>query len=768
MSSTNNANPAANKDFEFVLDAFLAAYRPVLQHELELAGSAATLAQAAQDHPPTAEDEIKLAQTVFERFFTQEVATRLLPDEGQAVFGKPDQWQWCYRDILCCLIFGWLVCRGPRTLRGFGYYLYQYWRCVRTALGQPVSDPPTVDQKRDFATLFRTLAAAYAPSIQAQVRDLEYPIEIPKEIESGQINWTVDDNATNSVFERLLTAESASALFGSAAFAQHGNESIARACRCYCISALEFGCCLARARTLIEAVECLKAFFARNRRCFQSIIAELDTPPACSTLTFVAACSNLAGIEITGTAAGSAFTSYTLTYSVGASPAVNAAVVYPDCSRPPANPSASTPVSAGVLGYLDFTLLLPTTTQVTVYLDVYGSGGLHQQISAVFQLEINAIDISAAGMVTTTVGQDPFSASASIIKMLQNVANPTVEQSIGGNISVTGSAYAFGCGNQMTQYQLAEFGPVTFGPGPGVVHIPAPGPSPTALGGTPLIAPVVYDGTAAHPWSSGCFLGFPVPNTILNGDLVAWWTTDNCWAPFPPPGHSYTIPAISSNGTWASGASGRYLLFLEVDEAPIALPHTPVVPAGEDQVVVWIDNHPVLALITQIGSVVGCGDLHLKDFYGNGGPNPRCPVIGMAWDYPIDITAPQQIPNDNFGSYWLTFQQNGGSPQNFLATDYAPNGTLGTPTVRVPNLWQATAPTMPAQAATLALWDIVTALDAGGPLPNPAKPWQLPRGQRCAYVITLAATDTTLINNATDHNTKGPINFAINIINDIP
>jgi hypothetical protein len=768
MSSTNNTSPASDKDFEFVLNAFLAAYRPVLERELQLASSAATLAQAAQDHPPTAEDEIKLAQSVFERFFTPEVATRLLPDEGQAVFGKPDQWQWCYRNILCCLVFGWLVCRGPRTFRGFGYYLYQYWRCVREAVGQPVSDPPTADQKRDFATLVRILGAAYAPSIQAQVKDLEYPIEIPKEIESGQINWTVDDNAANGVFERLLTAESAAALFGSAASTKQGNESIARACRCYSLSALEFGCCLARAHTLIEAVECLRAFFARNRRCFQSIIAELDTPPTCSTLTFVAACSNLAGIEISGTAGGSAFTSYTLTYSVSGSPAVNTAVVYPDCSRPPANPSALTPVSAGILGYLDMTLLPPATTQATVYLDVYGSGGLHQQVSAVFQFEINAIDITAAGMVTTMVRQDPFSASASIIKMLQNASNPALEQSIGGSISVTGSAYTFGCGSQMTQYQLAEFGPVTFGPGQGVVHIPAPAPSPTALGGTPLISPVVYDGTAIHPWSSGCFLGFPVPNTILNGDLVARWTTDNCWSPVPFPGHSYTIPAISSNERWPSGASGRYLLFLEVDEGPIAAPHTPVVPAGEDQVVVWIDNQPVQATITQIGDVVGCGDLHLKDFYGNGGPNPRCPVIGMAWDYPIDITAPQQVPNDNFGSYWLTYQQNGGSPQNFLATDYAPNGTPGTPTVRVPNLWQATAPIMPAQAATLALWDIVTALDAGGPLPNPAKPWQLPRGQRCAYVITLAATDTTLINDATDHNTKGPINFAINIINDIP
>jgi hypothetical protein len=764
MSNTNNATPTSNNDFEFVLNAFLGAYRPILERELELAGSAATLVRAAQDHPPTVEDEIKLARTLFEQFFTQEVATRLLPDEGKAVFGTPDQWRWCYRDVLCSLIFGWLVCRGPRTFRGFGYYLYQYWRCVRQELGQPVSDPPTADQKRDFATLVRILGAAYAPSIQAQVKDLEYPIDIPREIESGQINWTVDDNAANAVFERLLTAESAPALFGSAAFAQHGNEAIARNCRCYCISALEFGCCLARARTLIEAVECLKAFFARNRRCFQSIIAEIDTPPACSTLTFVAACSNLAGIEINGTAAGSAFTSYTLTYSVGGSPAINTAVVYPDCSRPPVNPSEATPVTGGILGYLDITLLPPATTQVTVYLDVYGSGGLHQQVSAVFQVQINAIDITAVATVVTTVGQDPFNPAPSIIKMVQNVTNPTLEQSIGGLIGVTGSAYAYGCGSQMTQYQLAQFGPAT-----GAIPLPAPAPSPTALGGTPLIAPVIYDDTPAHPWTSVCILGGPSPNWIINGDLVAHWSTETCWDPSPFPGHTYTIPAISSNGTWNSGASGRYVLFLEVDEAPIALPHTPVVAAGEDQVVVWIDNYLPSGAITQIGDVIGCGDLHLKDFVGT-----FCPVIGMAWDYPIDVTATQKVPNDNFGAYSLIYQQNGGSPRSFLPSDYAPNGApRGTPpTVRVPNLWQASVPTMPAQAGVLALWDIVTALD-GGTAPDPTKPciaanpWQLPRGCRCAYVITLYASDTTWVGNGGNNHSTGPINFAINVINDI-
>ena len=90
----------------------------------------------------------------------------MLPAEGREVLGNPDQWEWCYRRILCCLIFGWLVCRGPRTFRGFAYYLYQYWRCVRQALGQPVSVPPTIDEQRDFSTLVKILAVAYAPSIK--------------------------------------------------------------------------------------------------------------------------------------------------------------------------------------------------------------------------------------------------------------------------------------------------------------------------------------------------------------------------------------------------------------------------------------------------------------------------------------------------------------------------------------------------------------------------------------------------------------------------
>ncbi len=760
MSDVKKNPCASNEDFQFVLDALLKAYRPLFENELKLAKSAQALVQESEKQPPTCDDEIAVARSLFEPFFTREVATRLLPAEGRQVLGNPDQWAWCYRHILCCLIFGWLVCRGPRTYKGFAYYLNLYWRCVREALGQPVSNPPTIEEQRDFSTLNRILVQAYTPFIQDQVKDLEYPVGIPEEIQSGQIDCHTDDDAANTVFERLLTPEAAAALFGTKAFAQYGREPIFRACRCYCICALEFGCCLARAHTLREALRCLEDFFCCLKRCFEPLIAVLDTPPACSSLTMTPACAGLA-IEITGTAAGAAFTSYTLTYSLGG-PILNGAVVYPDCTTPPLNPSSSTPVTSGVLGYLDTYLLPLGTTQATVYLDVYGSGGLHLTVNTVFQFDIVYSEITKVAEVPTFTQQDPFNALPSSIKMVQNLlpGQAGFERSVGGSINVTGSAYADGCGNIIAQYQLAQFA------APGAVPLPAIIPSPTALGGTSLLPiPVVYDGTLAHPFLS-C-----TSNVVLGGDLVAEWSV--CPSPpFPAGlGSLYQFPW----GSLPNPNGGRCVLFLEVDQYSIATPHTPMTVAGHDQVAVWIDNYPVVGFLTQIGNVIGCGDLNLSDFVGT-----TAPVIGLVWDYPIDFSAKQLTPNDNFGSYSLSYQKNGGGAVGFLASDYTPNSTpAGTPpTVRVPNLWQAAAPTA-AQAAVLASWDIVGALDGGPPVSPPsapctlnptASPWQLPRGCHCAYVIDVIVVDTTWVGNGGgDHNNVGQPGwqYALNIINDI-
>jgi len=767
MSSKSNDSVFSNQDFKLVLDSLLDAYRPTLEHELRLAASADALLQDATVNPPSCDDEIATAQQLFQKFFTAEVATSLLPVEGQKALGNIDEWQWCYRHIQCCLVFGWLVCRGPRTFRGFAYYLYQYWLCVRQAIGEPVSNPPSIADKRDFSTLVRILAVAYAPSVKDDLKALEYPIDIPEEIASGSIDCNTGDASTGAIFERLLAPDAATALFGSKAAATLGNNNaLSRNCRCYCIAALEFGCCLARVYSLREAVECLKEFFARLRRCFNPLTAEIDAPPACASLTFVPACG-FAGLEITGTAAGAAFTSYTLSYSFGG-PIVNTAVVYPDCTTPPANPSSSTPVSGGVLGYLNIDLLPPSTTSVTVYLDVYGSGGLHLQVSAVFQYQIDSILINGIATLPAAYAADPFSTSLTppVIKLIPDSSNPGFEKSVGGGVLITGSADAQGCGNQMTQYQLAAFGPIV-----GAEPLPVPNPSPvppltssTGLNGVPIITPVLYNPSATYPWSA-CSGG--VSNIVTNGDLVAYWSTTECLVSLSPPTFE-AEPALAYQN-WSTAASGRYLVYLEVDQAPLPT-LAPQTPAGEDNVVVWVDNYDVFGKITAIGNVVGCGDLYLSQYVGK-----TALVKGVAWDYPIDINSAQKKPNDNFDDYSLTYQKNGGSPQPFLATDYTPNGApAGTaPTVRVPNLWQATAPDPTTQSGILASWDIVAALDGGPPadpnnpcVPPAASPWQLPRGCHCAYVINLYVYDNTWVGNGgDDHNTL--TSFAINVINDI-
>src|SRR5437764_1378314 len=81
----------------------------------------------------------------------------------------------------CCIIFGWLICRGPRTFRAFAYYLHRYWICVRQALGTPVSSPPTAEERQDFQTLVQALAGAYRPYLTDQLASVEFPSGIPDE-----------------------------------------------------------------------------------------------------------------------------------------------------------------------------------------------------------------------------------------------------------------------------------------------------------------------------------------------------------------------------------------------------------------------------------------------------------------------------------------------------------------------------------------------------------------------------------------------------------
>jgi hypothetical protein len=474
------------------------------------------------------------------------------------------------------------------------------------------------------------------------------------------------------------------------------------------------------------------------------LIGKIDEPDGtCDEAVAVQACivdgGPIVGIEIVGTAGGGGFDHYTLRYSYG-SPPVQTAVVYPDCSRPPANPSYPFPVASGTLGYLDVTLLPPGVTEFTVYLDVFDSGAGQVSDTATFKIKTTAVEITAVAKVDALEGEDPFN-PGTFTKLIKSVSNPSPavpEQSIGGWISVDGSAYLIGCDRIMSQFVLVRFD------SPPLAPVPSP---PNGDLGLPIITAVPYEDAPNHPWQSGCW---PVitPNTILNGDLVAQWTKIQCSFLGMP----YTRDKVKAIPFWNSTPlNGRFLIFLDVKDRLLPGGAFPGTFAAKDQVAIWIDNQTPIAVITSIGGISGCGDLHLNDYVGT-----TAEIRGIAWDPPIDAAAPQLRPNENFGFYSLSYKKNG------ELSAFAIPGT--TPSTRVPNVWPGPIP--PGMDGQLALWDIIGDLDYTGPAPTPAG--KLARGERCAYVIDLGVTDDTHVGDSGNHNTAGPFTYAINVINDIP
>ena len=152
-----------DEDFQFALKELLAAYEPVLAEDRERARDAERLQKEVRENLPTCDEEFELAGRIFDKFVTEDVAQRLLPVEGREQLGSIEEWRWCLRHIRCCIIFGWLVCRRPWTFRAFNYYLYRYWRCVRQTLDAPIADPPSAEDREDFAVLVsRALARIQA------------------------------------------------------------------------------------------------------------------------------------------------------------------------------------------------------------------------------------------------------------------------------------------------------------------------------------------------------------------------------------------------------------------------------------------------------------------------------------------------------------------------------------------------------------------------------------------------------------------------------
>ena len=303
-----------DQDFQAVLKALLAVYQPVLEQQLNLIKNPQELQKQVQSSEQSCAEEFAEAYALFEKFLTEDVAQRLLPPQARELLGPIERWRWCFLHIRCCIVFGWLVCRWPRSFRGFAYYLYEYWKCVRRVIGNPVSDPPTPEQRRDFEVLVNILAGAFKPYLTDQLATVEYPQGVPDEVISGKIDCFVDEREACIIFERLLTTEAARALLGEAAFKEQSLQKFFWFCRCWCLCGLCFGCCLARARNLRQIVYCLIYYWRCLRDCFRPLTCHLSGPEGCVPDELELQLGAYV-VAITGTAAGLGFDHYVLEWS---------------------------------------------------------------------------------------------------------------------------------------------------------------------------------------------------------------------------------------------------------------------------------------------------------------------------------------------------------------------------------------------------------------------------------------------------------------------
>lgn len=470
------------------------------------------------------------------------------------------------------------------------------------------------------------------------------------------------------------------------------------------------------------------------------------TPPQCVHVAAAPDCE-VAGVTIRGWAFGTGFTSYRIQYRPAGSPTLRQdGVVYPDCSPASATADHTTQRFGEPLAFL--TNLEPDEYEVVLQVD--GAGGPIYAYTS-FSLVRSPVVISEVGHVETSVeGAHPADPTEllKLVKLDGDTSNPEI--SVGGNISVVGSADFYGCGRQMIEYAL-QFREAPFGADP---------PEADAVGGWVDIKPPLPFGDPDHPRWYFCIFGYN-PNFVLNGKLNRVWKTRKCYLSlFPPIKHDVRRTLESPWQTRAAGLNGRYTVRLR-------LKHQDIAAAGPiqdiyDAATVWLDNRDIKAQITGLAitggsDLKGCAEVNLSQFTGG----KTLDIKGRAWDPLILDTVPAtEVPNDNFDRYSVTWKMDG---EVGYRSDHI---TIPDPNTRVPNVLP-TLPAPPGDVGVLATWDIVTALDAG-PAPEPyvdPSP-KLYRGERCAYIIRLYASDNTRLSDTGDRHDREH-EWPVCIVNDL-
>jgi hypothetical protein len=756
-----------NPDFQFALKALLDAYQPILEQQLNLAKNPAALEKEAESAPPNASQELALANQIFEKFLTEEVAFRMIPAAGRNQLGDVESWGWCIQHLRCCVVFGWLVCRGPRTFRAWNIYLYEYWRCVRATLGKPVADPPTEEQSRDFRLLVEGLAEAFKPYLTDQLASVEYPSGISDEVLSGKINYAEGLGETCAIFERFMNSKTAAALLGREAFSEYRQKPNFWFCRCWCLCAICFGCCLARARTLDGVLWCLVYFFRCLGECVKNLSCDLTGPTGCIR-GYTDILPGKVLQPVTGSAYGFGFGHYVIEVRDGASVLLSGVVIYPDGIGAP-DPSftqGNFAVASGNLGWLDLVQCVTaagvdilTSSTFTVTLRVFATDGSELTPDCVTTFELSLADVyiervSTPWSVNFTDPSEPLRVADSASSALATV---------GGAMNVRGAANIAGCADQViSEYtiwvipdptfsfpQPPNFMPVT--PAASwiqITHIvytaqsiPQPAPNP----------PITYNADQVRAYN------------VLDGDmgpdvLTNVWGSDTEYKFIVVNLHlieeSWNIPALIANPLYsASGILPKTAPILQPGTGKFTFLLQAIDTAGNqfyDVQRAWIDNEQVVAKITGIGGLPPCGDLYTQN---SSGVFQTVNVNGYAWDQLIDPVTPDytQPTSDNFNYYIVTFQKQG-------AAEWI---TLISSTSTVPPRHT------PFGVGVLANWNLQW-LDATTNPNNLPADQLLAQGQECTYVVNVAAYDSTVVDEITTHSCVPPTpgtEFPIKIIN---
>ena len=718
----NDPDPAS-PEFQAVLRALVDIYTPILEEDLRRAGNLQALGEEADKAEPDCEAEIAAAQRLFGNFADEKVTLALLPPQARELLGPVERWGWCQLHIRCCIIFGWLLCRRPCSFRLAAYYLYRYWLCVRQTLGTPVTPGKLSDaERKDLATLIGALAKAYRPHLADQLATVDFTAGLPEEIDSGEIDCHEGEEGAAAVFERLLTVETAQALLGAAAFKEHSAQPGFWFCRCWCLCAIRFGCCLARARNLVDVYRCLRSYRRCLRECFRPLTCQLTNPTGCVAEVVNPAIPAMV-VPIHGTAAGVGFVRYVLEWSLNGLFWHPANFVYPPV--PPGNTVQGTlPVNGGLLAYLDTTLLNAGT--YFVRMTVHGANETLPPCQIIFS--VFKKDVRILGVDGNTALDAPWTDPAA--RLIDNVparcSRPagTFEASFGTCLQVLGSAYIGGCDdNQKIKRYTLDY-------------------------------KSGYEADCGTPgWTNFWSVEFNTPAQYrainMRTDtsvLTAVWTAD-CLVPvmFPPWCLLNDPQALLSPSSWTTNVgncqlSGLYTIRLVVED-------TSAVTYCDTQRV-WLDNKPITALIL-IDAVPKCADLFVSKF----AQPPDCsvpwslPVSGIAYDEYIDEMLPLSRPNDNFDYYVVSVTKQGGPSISIPIP--GPGGScffgmsrVGDPGTRC---GLPTVPETPEIRGLLASFDL-RAID---PTCKAFLPYVVPdafttpRGECCVYTFSLTVYDRT-------------------------